>query len=266
MMLIRLLPLLLCLTSVLVTGILLGVLSVQRVYAHIKLVRRLFIGSFVGFIGIDFILLLMRSIPLDRASANLAVRGTFTLSLYIWGLMGLAATIIFCKPGSTSWSDVSKDIMRKMLLPFASYMTILLILFILNWTSPLSLELRRYFETEIGIYAPILEPHYITSLSIGFAVFISYPTTVFFLASHAAEDVGASQNLKIFAISAVGLAISSFLQPIFLSGRFGEAADMIRIPSLILIIYAFRKINALQSFYAVELREYIKELTQRSAQ
>lgn len=266
MILIQLVPLLLSLTSLLVIGILIGVLSVQQVYSHIKFVKLLFLGSFISFIGINFFLFVMRLIPLDKASTNLAVRGMFSLSLYIWGLMGLATTIIYCKPSSASWSDIYANIVKSVFLPFVSYITILIILLILSWTLPLSLELRRYSETEIGIYVPLLEPPYIISLSIGFAVFLSYPTMVFFLASLATENMVASQNLKILAIGAVGLAISAFVQPIFLSGRFGEAADMIRIPSLILITYAFRKINTLQSFYDVELRKYIKELLRRNMQ
>ena len=261
-MLIQLLPLLLFLISVLVTGILMGVLSVQQVYAHIRPVKLLLMGSFIGFIGINFILLLMRTIPFDEASADPAVRGIFTLSLYIWCLMGLAATIIYCRPCSSSWSDVIADIAGNMRLPLASYMIMLLFLFILSWASPMNLVLRSYFGSGVGIYAPKWETPYMTLLFVGSAVFISYPTAVFLIASRAAGDSAASQTLKTFAISSVGLALSSFLQPIFLCGGFGEVADMIRIPSLILVFYAFRRINALQSFYDVELREYMRELAQ----
>lgn len=262
-MMIQLMALIIIFTSVVVAGVLIGVLSIQQVYAHNVVVKRLFIECFIAFLGADLLLFVRRFIVLDRVSASLVVRGILSLGYFALITVGCAATILYINPVSGSWREMLSEIMRKMGLPFITYMMVLVITLILAWTLPIELELKGGVFSEIGLYRPILEPPRLIVNSIVFAAFLAYPTRVFLLASNAAENSEVSESLKIFATCMVGLAVYTFLQPFFLSRWFAEAGDIIRIPCLIIMTYLFRKITTLQSFYDVDLREYIESLKRR---
>jgi hypothetical protein len=252
--------LLLSLVSIVVTGILIGVLGVQQVYGHIKAVKGCFIAGLIALIGTDIILLVRRVSPLDEASSIIAFRLMYSLALCSAAAMGTAATIIYRRPKSSTWKGVYADILRGMPLPFVSFMSILLVLFIFGWTVPLNVQLRSCATSYTELYVPILQIQHVISFYISFVAFLAYPAAVFLLASSTAENAAVTRDLEIFAICVIGLALSNYLQPFFLVGCFGEVVDIIRIPCFIVLTYVFRRITALQSFREVELREYMEHL------
>lgn len=252
--------LLFSLTSLVSTSLVIGVLSVQKVYAHLKAVKRLLMEFFLAFIGFDLVMFLRSSFPLDEATTVLAARCMFSLWLYAVAAIGVAATILYVRPRSTSWKDMYRDVLKKMFLPFVSYMTIIFIIFVVTWTLPLNMELRACPLSGIEMYVPVVDTPHLIILSISFIAFIIYPTTVFLLASKAANDEVVSSNLKMFAICIVGTALSMLLQPYFFSRLYSAGVNIIRIPCFLLLTYVFRKNTILQSFYSVELREYVEEL------
>ena len=266
MTVIRVAALLLSLVSVVVTGVLIGVLSVQRVYAHMKSVKRLFIIALIAFIGIDITLLVRRFLPLDEAAAVLVFKLMYSLYVISGATMGCAATVIYKKPRSFTLKEMYAEIVRKMFLPFISFMSILLVFFILCWTLPLSVELRGCPTSDIDLYVPILETHHQTAFSIAFIAFLAYPTAVFWLASLAAKNTAVSRNLRVFAICVFGIAVSVHLQPFFLIRCFAEAVDIIRMACFIVLTYISRRVTDLQSFRDVELKEYIEMLKKRGKQ
>lgn len=254
---------LLSLVSIVVTGILIGVLGVQQVYGYIKAVKGCFIVAIVALIGTDIILLARRLSPLDDASSIIAFRLMYSLALCSAAAMGTAATIIYGKPKSSTWKGIYADILRGMSLPFVSFMSILLVLFIFGWTVPLNVQLRSCATSYAELYIPILQIQHVISFYISFIAFLAYPAAVFLLASSTAENAAVTRDLEIFAICVIGLALSNYVQPFFLVGCFGEVVDIIRIPCFIVLTCIFRRITALQSFREVELREYIERVRRR---
>jgi hypothetical protein len=244
--------------SMIVKGTLIGLIGIQQVFAHIKTVKRLFLAGLIAFITIDMLLFLRRFLPFDEASTLLVLRTMFSLSLFAAATIGTAATVLYKKPRSASLRELYADTVKRMFLPFFAYMTILLILFIVGWTLPISLELKGSLISENEIYVPILEPPHLISLSFLFAPFVVYPTAIFWLASRKMENVRISHDLKMFSCSMVGLAVSILLQPIFLSRCLAETIDIIRMPCLIVLTFIFRKITTLQDFYYEELRQIVE--------
>jgi len=260
-MILHLVALLLSLVSIAVTGVLIGVLGLQQVYAHIKVVKRLFMEALFAFIGLDAILLVRRFSPLDEATTIITLRLMYSLALYAAAAMGSAATIIYKRPKSFTWRDIYAETVKKAFIPFICYMSILLILFILGWAVPFSVELRRSQTSYPDIYIPVLQTQHLLALSIAFIAFLTYPTAVFLLASYAVRgDASVSRDLRLSAISVGGIAVSCYLQVFFLIVGFAEAVDIIRISCFIILIYVFKRTAALQSFRDVELRQYIEHL------
>ena len=256
--------LLISLVSVVVTGVLVGVLGLQQVFGYIKAVKRLFMEALVAFIVIDVIFLVRRFSPLDEATTIIALRLMYSLTLFTAATMGSAATIIYRRPKSSIWRDIYGDAFR--FLPFVSYTSILFILFILGWALPLNVALRSCPTSQVDVYVPILESQHIAALSISFVAFLIYPTSIFLLASYAVKNVSLSRDLRMFAAGVIGIALSNYLQVFFLIGCFAEAVDLIRIPCFITLTYVFRRATALQSFRDVEIREYIQMLRRRKLQ
>lgn len=183
--------LLISLISVVVTGVLVGVLGLQQVFGYIKAVKRLFIEALAAFIVIDMIFLM------------------YSLTLFTAATIGSAATIIYRRPKSSIWRDIYGDAFR--FLPFVSYTSILFILFILGWTHPLNAALRSCPTSQVDVYVPILDSQHIAALSIGFVAFLIYPTSIFLLASYAVKNVSLSRDLRMFAASVIGIAVSNYL-------------------------------------------------------
>lgn len=115
-----------------VIGVLMGVLIAQQVYAYMKLAKRLFVAAFAVFIGINILMLVLNSSPLDKTVTNLAIRGMFFLILISAAIKGWLATIFLSKSNSTTLKDVFIKNKNKKFLPFVSYVGILLILLILT--------------------------------------------------------------------------------------------------------------------------------------
>jgi len=248
------------LTSIVVTSLLIGILSTQKVYAHQKAVKRLLMEFIIAILGFDLVIFLRSSIPLNEATTVLAARCMFSLWLYAIAAIGVAATILYVRPRSTSWKDMYRDILKKGFLPFVSYMTMIFIIFVVTWIRPISMDLRACPLSGVNMYVPVVDTPHLIMLSISFIAFTIYPTSFFLLASKAANDEEVSGNLKMFAICMVGIAISMLLQPYFLHTLYSAGVNIIRIPCFLLLTYIFRKNTVLQNFYNVELREYLEEL------
>jgi len=260
-MIIHLATLLLSLVSIAVTAVLIGVLSLQEAYAHIKAVKRLLIDALIAFIGMDMVLLVRRVSLLDEAATIIAIKVIYSLTLFAAATVGSAATVIYRKPKSYTLKDIYADAVK--FFPFASFLTILLIFFISDWIVPLSVELRSCPTSYTDLYVPIFESQHLIIFSVSFIAFLVYPTAVFLLASYAVENVAVSRDLRMFAIGVIGVAVSSYLEAFFLVRCFAEAVDIIRIPCFITLTYVFRRTTALQSFRDVELREYIEQFRRR---
>ena len=257
---------LISLTTVVIEVLLIGVLMAQRVYAHIRAVKRLLVEALVAFLGVELLLMARRFLPLDATVTALVVRGVFSLSLYSVAALGTAATILYRRPRSTSWREMYLDLVRSAFLPFLLFIAAIFVLLALNWTLPLALRHGGCPASAAGIYMPILEPVHIVMVFAAFLLFLIYPTLIFVIASNSAQDEQVSRGLGIFAACMVGLALTILLQPLFLSRCFPEAVEIIRIPCLIALTWVFRRNTAIQSFYDVELREYLEDLKRRRKQ
>lgn len=114
------------------------------------------------------------------------------------------------------------------------------------------------------ITIPIYDLLHLLAFHIAFIVFLAYPTPVLLLASYAAENAVVSRYLKMFAICIIGLATSNYLQRFFLTICSAEAADLIQIVCLTILVYIFSRITSIQRFGYVDLREFIERQLQRS--
>lgn len=91
---------LISISSTVIAVVLIVVLGVQEVYGHIKVVRSLLIEYLIAFIGIDLILSVRRTLPLNEATTIIAFRLVYSLMLFSTAVMGYVATIIYRKPKS----------------------------------------------------------------------------------------------------------------------------------------------------------------------
>lgn len=254
----------LSLTSISVAGILVGVIIAQKAYSHLRAVKSLFIGALIAFMGLDIIIFARKFFFLSEALTVIAVRATFSLILFAAAVMGLAMTIMYCKPHSTAWKDIFIDVMRAMFYPFMLYMIFIIVVFVLNWALPISLELRSCPFFKFEIYMPVLQAREWAIIISTFVVFLLYPVAMFFLMSRAAVDEEVSQYLEMFTICLIGLAVSALLQPLFFYKCFPEAVDIVRIPSLVVMVYIFKQLTVLESLSEIELEDYLEDLKRRA--
>lgn len=254
---------LLSLTSISVAGILVGVIITQKAYSHLRAVKSLFIGALISMMCLDIIIFARKFFSFSVALSVIAVRVTFSLILFAAAVMGLAMTILYCKPHSTEWKDIYIDVMRATFYPFMLYMIFIIVVFVLTWALPISFELISCpFKFEI--YMPVLQAREWAIIFSTFVVFLVYPVAMFFFMSRAAVDEEVSQYLEMFTICLIGLAISTLLQPLFFYKCFPEAVDIIRIPILVVMVYIFKQLTVLESLSEIELKDYLEDLKRRA--
>lgn len=236
---------------------LIWVLAIQRVHGYIKIVKYLFIEVFASFILIDSILLIRRVLLPDMTAFIISDKLIYTITFFALAAIGQAATIIYVKPRSSSCKDIYTAITRggKILIPFLLFISIIIISTILIWIFPIRMELSDFYPY---LYVPVHEIQQMMISSILFLIFLLYPVALLLMASYATKDRAFSHELRIFAICIIGLGVSNYLQPFFVT--IAEILGVIQIPCFIAITYVLRRITTLQNLQDVELREYIARL------
>lgn len=265
-MVIYFVSLILSVVSIAVIGVLIGVLAIQQVSGHIKVVKRRLIEAFIAAMLIYITLLIRRVSPLDAMTTILFDKLGHTLSLYAAVVIGYAATVIYVRPKSSNWKDIYKEIVsgRKIFFPFILFISIIGSLIFLSWITPMRVELVSSWPSPLHV--TVREVPHLIAYNIGFFAFLLYPVVVFLLASYAAENKTVSRDLRAFAICVLLLGASNYLQAFLVTANFAEAAGIIQIPCFIVITYVFRRITVLQNFYHVELKEYMARLRRRGKQ